>query len=87
MLRAVVQQVHADADVDAHCLEGLLAGLAVDNVVSEVKFVLDGSDGGRGKEFGEPFVRGLAGGTAVDVRFGRDGMVVGVCCEGREGLG
>ena len=65
LLGAVVQQVHADADVDAHGLPVLLARLAVHHVVAHVELGLEAGDGMFGQNFGEEGVGVLVVGGAV----------------------
>ena len=40
LLAAVVEEMHSQADVDAHGFEGLLTRLPVDDIVAEVVAVL-----------------------------------------------
>ena len=37
LLGAVVEKVHAQADINAHCLEALLSGLSVDDIIAHVE--------------------------------------------------
>ena len=55
--RAVVEQVHPDADIDAHGFEGFIAGLTVNHVVAHMKLGLEFVDGLGRQQFGEELVR------------------------------
>ena len=76
LLGAVVEQVHADADVDAHGLPVLLARLAVDHVVAHVEVGLEPRDGIFGQDLGQEGVGVLVVGGAVQRAAGVGGVVV-----------
>lgn len=65
--RAVVEEVHPDAHVDAHGFPGLFARLSVQHVVAHVEAVFERGEGGDGDEAGEEAVgvRVVGGGVEV----------------------
>jgi hypothetical protein len=86
-LRAVVEQVHAEAHVDGHFLEVFLVRVSVDDVVAHVEVAFQGVEGGGGEHFLEPGVGvGVAGG-AVDVCVRGLVVVFGGGGEVGEGIG
>lgn len=84
--RAVVEEVHPHAHVDAHGFPGFLARLSVQHVVAHVEAVFERGEGGDGDEAGEEAVGvGVVGG-GVEVVQRVVFVVLGHCCEGGEGL-
>ena len=74
---AIVEKMHAYADVDAHSLKLFMSCLAVDDIVAEVELVFDGLNCDMGKVSGEPRVRLLSSRRAMNVRSGWLVLVLG----------